>query len=211
MLTSEFLATISQFSPLAPLVTGLPLFRRLDRPLRILVGMFVLAACTEAAAHYLAHGASNLWLVHLWTPIEFTLTILAFACWQQSDRVRRILHWAIPAFLLLVVMNKIFLESFNNFDNYSRPIGSMVLAAVAVFTFQRMIVEPGDSLIRDPRFWVSSAVLIYHAGTLTLFTLGRMMLSENMEAFRDIYMVHSVINILTCLLFAGGFLCRPRR
>lgn len=198
----------SQLAPLIPLAVALVHFRFLDRALKLIALMIFLSACTEALGEYVVSGgASNLWIFHIWTPLEFTLIILAFACWQRSGRVRGLLYRAIPLFLLVMVVNKIFFEPLTSLDSISRSIGSTILVGVAVFTFQRIIIEPGDSLTRDPRFWVASAVLIYHAGTLTLFTLARLMLSDNPATFGTVYSVHTVINIFTNLLYAAAFLC----
>lgn len=208
----DWLGFFSSSSAAIPLMIALVLWRRLDRPMRILSGMFLVACLTEAVCWYLAyHSTSNLWLNHVWTAVEYTCIILAFAYWQKKSTIQRFLRFSIPVFFAILIMNKIFFESFNSLDSISRSISSVVIICVAAFTFQRIIIEPGESLLGDARFWISSAALIYHAGTLTLFTLGRGMMADNMANFEAIYTVHSVINILTNLLFAGGFLCRMRR
>jgi hypothetical protein len=208
----EWFYFCSSYSAAIPLLAALILWRRLDTALRLLGVMFLIATLIEIGCWYLAYQQrSNLWLFHVWTPVEFTLTILAFSFWQKSLTVRRNLRLAIPAFFAILVVNKIFFEPFSGLDSLSRSISSIVIVGVAAFTFQRMIIEPGDSLLRDSRLWVSSAALIYHAGTLALFTLGRAIMADNMEMFEAIYDIHSVINIFTNLLFAGGFLCRIRR
>ena len=208
----DWLSFFSSSSAAIPLIVALVLWRRLDNPMRILAGMFLAACLIELGCWYLAFNhTSNLWLGHIWTAVEYTCLILIFAYWQKRRTVQRLLRLSVPVFYAILILNKIFLESFDELDSVSRPICSVVIICVAAFAFQRLIIEPGESLVRDPRFWVCCATLIYHAGTLTLFTLGRGMMEENMANFDAIYTVHSVINILTNLLYAGGFLCRRQR
>jgi hypothetical protein len=204
---------ISPLSVIVPLTAALISWRRHDRPLRILGVLFIIAAAVELASISIAYnGKNNHWLLNLWTPVEFSLTILVFACWQKSASVRRVLYWSIPAFIALLVIIKIFVERSGEMDSMSRSISSLLIIGVAAFTFQRLIIEPGDALLRrDPRFWVSSAALIYYAGTLTVVTLGKAFMAEDPKTYNTLYTIHSVINIFTNLLFAGGFLCRKPR
>jgi len=208
----DWIYVFSSWSAVIPLVAALVLWRRLDLPMRLLGVLFLAAVLIEAGCWYLAYqGASNLWLFHIWTAIEYTLTILIFSFWQKRPRTRRLLRLSIPLFYAALVINKCFVESFDGLDSISRSISSFVIIGVAAMTFKRMLIEPGDSLLRDSRFWISTAALIYHAGTLTLFTMGRVMMANDMNLFETIYDVHCVINSLTNLLFAGGILCRRPR
>lgn len=208
----DLLSFCSSWSAAIPLLAALVLWRRLDLPMRLLGALFLIAILIEAGCWYLAfRSTSNLWLFHVWTAIEYSLTILIFSFWQREPGIRRLLRLSIPAFFIMLVTNKIFFEPFHGLDSISRSISSIIIVLVAAMTFQRMLIEPGESLLRDSRFWISSAALIYHAGTLTIFTLGRVMMADDMNVFEAIYAVHGVINILANLLFAGGFLCRLRR
>lgn len=212
MLETEQLGWMSSISTLVPFVASLIMWRRLDRPMRILAWMFLLAVLFETTSLILYQlGAHNLWLLNFWVPVEYTCTILAFAHWQKNRVLQKSMRFSVPVFLAIVALNKLTIEPLTSIDSYSHSISGIVIILVVLVTFQRLITDSGATLVHDPRVWFSTAALIYHAGTLMIFTLGSRLMEQDMAAFSAIYNVHSVLNIMAHLLFAGGFLCRPRR
>jgi hypothetical protein len=171
--------------------------------MRILLVFFAVSLLIEVIVDLLAlYKINNLWLFHISTLLEYTLLILVFSYWQKKDILKLSLRLSIPLFLLIWFAAKLFLESFNQFDNFTSSMAGVILVVVSSYTLYDLSKENSVSLSRDPRFWVGSAVLIYYTGNLMLFALSNII---------TIWAIHSILNIIANLIYSGGFLCLRRR
>ncbi len=197
---------LSFVSGLIPFILGLVLFRKLNLALKSLLLLFGIGLLIEALGYYLYFFTkiqNNIWLYHFYTLIECSLFIFIFSFWQNDFKLKRILRIIIPGFAFLWIGAKIFFESFDQPDNYTTSLECVLLVAISFRTLYVVDQEHLKTIFREPRFWISAAVLIYFSANLVTFALGNMIVNWGLH--------HAVINIIANLLYAGGFLClRPR-
>jgi len=85
---------------------------------------------------------------------------------------------------------------------------SIILSSVAIYTLYRLNFNSKAIIYRDKQFWISIGVVTYFGGNLLLFAFGYLI---ETEFFNSAWIIHSGLNILANLFYAGGFLClHPR-
>jgi len=125
---------ISAISTVFPLVVGLYKYRWLSVEMKILLILFFIASLVDGYSLYQAFNqCGNIWYLHFYTPIEYGILALVFSCWIKEKIIKRILRLSIPLFILIFVMNKIFIESMDYFDYITASIESIVLIAISVY------------------------------------------------------------------------------
>jgi hypothetical protein len=190
---------VSGISWAVPFAVGVFALRRLQTGTRVLLGYFLLLGLVEAIGLYLAlNKISNLWLFHVFTPLEYGFLTLVFSCWQKKPLLRLLLRLSIPLFALICLLNKLYLEDVSRFDNFTATLESAALILISVYTLFDLYRETASALFRDPRFWIAVAVLVYFSGNLPVFAFANII---------TLWSMHHFLNITSNILFTGGFLC----
>jgi len=190
---------ISAISWAAPLLAGVFVLNRLGRETKILVGYFILIGLVDTFGLYLAANRTNtIWLFHLFTPLEYGFLVMVFSYWQKKPLLRLLLRLSIPLFALMCLVNKLFLESLVSFDNFTASLEGSALIMISVYTLFNLYRDNSGPISKDPRFWITVAVLIYFSGSLPTFAFANII---------ALWSIHSILNITSNILFSGGFLC----
>jgi len=190
---------ISAISWAAPLLAGVFVLNRLGRETKILVGYFILIGLVDTFGLYLAANRTNtIWLFHLFTPLEYGFLVMVFSYWQKKPLLRLLLRLSIPLFALICLVNKLFLESLVSFDNFTASLEGSALIMISVYTLFNLYRDNSGPISKDPRFWITVAVLIYFSGSLPTFAFANII---------ALWSIHSILNITSNILFSGGFLC----
>ncbi len=188
---------------LIPVITGILSYKLLTRELKILMGFLIISFSVAMVSTHIAFtGKSNMMVFHIYTLVEYTFLIIIFSYWQKIKAVKTGLLISIPLFTLIWIIVKLFLEDPLRFDNFTSSLECAVLVSVSAYTLFSMVGENLKSLYREPRLWVSTAVLIYFSGNLITFALSSIIV---------IWTIHNVLHIIADLCYAGGFLCLRRR
>jgi hypothetical protein len=194
---------ISACSIIVPLIIGLLYFQRLKLDMKFLVVFFFLIILIEVTNIILAYNCiSNIWLLHIYTPLEYGFLVLIFSFWQKETALRKVLLISIPFFVLFSISIKMTLEDLNHFDNYTATFESIILVGISTYTLFNVSRKNRGALYSKPCFWVGIAVLIYFSGNLLAFALSKAIVT---------WTWHSILNIIANLCFAGGFLCFHQR
>lgn len=202
-----YLNIFSILSLLIPLSAGLYLFRETDRALQTLMGYLAIVLIVELVGLYLMfQGRELFWLLHFYTLFEYSAFALILSLWEE-DRLRSHLRWSILWFAVIWIAAKIFLESFNEWDNYTSSLESILLIAISTYMLVRLSREEGFSFYKDPKFWVSCGILIYFAGNFMSFAFSNVIMNWYRENQITWLPINSLLNILKNLCFTGGYLC----
>ena len=199
-------------STLVVILVGFYTFKQLGKESKIFLLYLVISLLTSIATVYLAlNNMRNLWVSHLYTPIQFGLLMWVFSSWQEKPNVKRLFQLLIPAFILVWAIAAIFLEHTNEFNTFSRPTESILLIIASGYTLFQVNKEKVESLFRQPSFWVGSGTLIYFTGMVILFTITNVLLRSSEEILRTAWIVNWILNVITNLFYAGAFLCQKSR
>lgn len=190
---------------LFPLIVGLSKFRKLDKSMRLLLLLLGISFLTDLYSRILGIiGISNLHIFHYYTLIEYTLLAMIFSHWQENRLIVMALRISIPVFYLIWIIAKYSFEEFNKFDNYTTTLEGIILLIASTKTLYSLINNGENEAIKDYRFWVSSAVLLYFAGNIILFSTSKVITHTTWMT------IHSTSLIISNYMYLKGYLCRQK-
>jgi hypothetical protein len=82
------------------------------------------------------------------------------------------------------------------------------LIGISAFALLELSKEGVYPLTREYRFWVATGVLFYNVTTLIIFSLLNMLLFQDFQFAKAVFIINTILNIVTYLIYAEGFLCR---
>lgn len=204
---------VSALSSLIPILGGLFVTRWLVKEMRILFAYLIASFLVTVIMYLLAaKGINNLWLMHLFTPVQFGCLIWVFSFWATPSTHQRLFWWSIPSFFLVWAIGLFLIENINHFNSFTRPLEAVLLILASSYVLFQENVRDSGRTIRRPQFWVGSATVIYFTGMVILYSLSNVLLKDSIEILGLIWSpIQMVVNIAANCLYAGAFLClRPR-
>ncbi len=188
------LSDISAISIALPTITGLVTFNRQNKTLKKLsVFIFITAIFESLASYYVESGWNNMFFFHFYS--YFEVIGFAFIFWDLVSKImKRVLVVLVSIFLIFSVLNITLWESLIEFNANQRYVGGVLILIMTLLYFNKIFIDAKIQKIEeDHYFWLSSILLIYTAGTLFLFILGKQVHTEDNYMYWDL---HSVLNIL---------------
>ncbi|MGF7215483.1 hypothetical protein GGR92_001623 [Spirosoma lacussanchae] len=148
-------------------------FTRIDNTLRPLLLLVISNLLVELWTDYIkvTTNGNNLFIYHLYAPIEYTCLGAIFYLALPSEKHRKRIIGSIIGYIIVVVISTIFWQS----PAHNNSITYMIESALVIywcFIFFRTLLDRQDLYVpeRDGLFWLFVAILIYFAGTF--FTIG---------------------------------------
>ncbi|MDZ7372453.1 MAG: hypothetical protein ONB23_00660 [candidate division KSB1 bacterium] len=199
---------VSTASSALPVIAAAGVRRRLNLELRVIAGLLALYLCSDLAGMVMAlQRIRNLWLANAVSWLDFPVLVWVFGRWERVESRRRALFYLIPAGLVLMAVTQGLVGSFQRYNFTGRSLQSVVVSGLAIYSLHQLAIYGEEELWRDPRFWVSLAVLVEFGGSVFAYSFGFLMETRHMLA---IWPLHLLSNTLANFLFAGGFLCLRR-
>lgn len=205
-------AKLAFFSGFLVVLAGGYNFRRLNREMGILFSYFVVSIVVSSVQYFFAiSGKNNLWTMHFFTPVQLIFLMVVFAAWQRNTTFKRLMQGSMLLFVIVWLLSILLLEQIQQFNWFTRPLQSFILIVASGVTFFQVQREELPSILRDPRFWVSAATLLYFCGVIVLFALSNKLLAVSMDTLRLAWAVQWFVAIVTNILYGMGFMClKPR-
>ncbi len=117
-----------------------------------------------------AKNFNTLWLANIYTISESIILIYFF--WQifQTKISKKIVSISVFVILSTWISQNIFLGKFNQLDNLSIGIESIILIILSLYYYFQVVRTSDDLMIYSrPNFWLVTAFLIYASGTFFLY------------------------------------------
>lgn len=197
---------ISTLSILLPLLSSVIVYKRMNKTLKRLSIFILFSTITETLTIiYFENVWNNIWISHLYTFLQVPLLTWIYSSFIVGVR-RKVMVFSCVLFLMFSIINLIFWEDLTDFNSNQRYFAAVVILMFCFFYFVEVFIEAKIVRIElEHLFWMSSAILIYTAGTLFLFILRE----ELIEALDDDYwnlncILNIILNIgLTVSLWVG--------
>lgn len=202
-----YIAHVGVYSYLIPLLAALYRRKVLTLPLRLL-GLYAAAALAESIymVYVASTGRHNLWVIHLFTPVEALLLLWMFSCWQLRESARTVMLICIPLYFAVWGTLHLTIESLADFPVYSKPVECMLLVGAAAYTLVTRSQNLLTPVTRHPWFWVSVGTVMYFSFVTVLNPIASMLMGRN-DLLIIAFEMNAAMGILANLLFAWALLC----
>jgi hypothetical protein len=206
------LTYVSIASGLLPVIAAAINFRHLNTTLKLAAAFFIISALFDimewlVLIRYLTNAyRTSAPFLHL-----FILLSLIFygAIYYRSfnSRALKTTTLIMETAALAIIIFYTIKNSIWNYPSFSNTVLSIFLIPISLLYFYQLL-NPKEfvHIEKQPMFWINSGVLIYFSINVFLF-----MLFELIDNKSNYYMIHSVTNTVTNLLFAIGLFCKPQK
>jgi len=185
-------------------VIGAIKFRFSLREEKYLILLMICCLAAELTTRALWHfEKNNLWVSHVFTPIESTLLLLFFAKKFKKVISKLILVLA-ACFVVLAVVNMFFFDSLFRMNALAKSIECVLLIGVSLLLWVKVMKDLKiQRLMSTTVFWINSAVLLYFSSTVLLFIFSQLIL-KSQELSIWIWTFHFVFMVIYYVLFSIG-------
>ncbi len=202
-------AHISAASNLIPAAVGVKNFRNLQKGMRFLALLCVLA-CLQLVGELVVGYVykNNYFLADYYNLAELTLLGAVFYFSTKSKASRVILGLLFAGFLAYWLVDMIHKTNPEYINSNLAMVSRVFLIAMSLVGFQNALAGGTAAMSRVPVFWVSFAVVLYSAGTLLLFGLSNQLLAMGVVYFEIAWYINWVLLIVVNVMYSKGMLCR---
>ncbi|TPE44391.1 hypothetical protein [Pontibacter mangrovi] len=195
-----WLIKASTYSFLIPLVAGFILLpKRKSRLFRLLLfyaGFIGLGEVVSQLTVFLGTN-NNLWLGHLFTPLDFLLLATIYYFSFEKRLIRRSIQVMVAVVVGFSASSVLWGEAITQMNSQPRMLAGLLLLCMAVLYLYQLISKPNYVFVdRDPIFVLSAGVIVFQAGTAMAYNLFNEALAESYDAARMCLSVILVLNIL---------------
>lgn len=200
-----WLSYISDLADWFPLIVYMTLDQQKRRSYHLLGAYLFINSILKTSTFIILNVVlvNTLPVYHVLALSEFFFLFLFFSQalgWQKWK-------WLVVFVIIsLNIGNTIFLQPVHEFNSYSWAANSLVLVAMGLLVLYRIYVDMEDvSLHHYPLFIITSAVLIYLAGSLFTYILGSDILSKEAKSvFHNAWIIRSISDIVKSILLLAG-------
>ncbi|MEM6321748.1 MAG: hypothetical protein AAF960_29075 [Bacteroidota bacterium] len=201
---------LSVYSISIPLLSGIYRIKHLTE-LQRLIGLSVLLSLGgELIGIFLAKaGINNLYVFHTFTVLQFALLTLIMEKELVPFVSKRTLRGLMVGFTILALFDAFWWNGIENFNNYARTISSILLISLVILFFYKTLQELRiKNLEREPLFWLSIGILIYHSGSSLIFLFSNYVKTSEL-ALLTLWGIHAIFNIFLNISYAIALWIRP--
>lgn len=149
--------------------------------------------------------SSNLWLSHIYFPLEFLLLALFYIPHLKPVIKPRWMIGIITLFMAYSVINVAFIQDLNERSNV-RALDGIILVAFAIVYFYRIMIESKiHKLISEPMVWVNTTILFFFASILFYNALITPALRVSLQLARLMANINQLLISIFYLTIAYAF------
>ena len=163
---------------------------------------------------YLSKVVRNYAMYNVFTTLEFIFYAFLFYLHFRSLFFKRMAILFIPAFLLTVILNIIFIQGLNKtFNTYTFLLGSFfVVVFCCCFFYESVLPDKIDQqLSKQPFFWICSGLLIFYLGSVIINALFEYLRNNDLQAegIRIYGIINNSLNVILYSSFCIAFYLCP--
>ncbi len=165
----------------------------------------------EEIGNYLSkHNQPNIWLFNYSSIVEFVYYMWLVSKMYIEKKAIKTVHITSAIFSILTLLNIIYFQGKTAFVTITFGIGTLLLIGCCIYYFFQLLLFPNQvSLIKEPQFWVCSALLFFYSCSFPIFCLNSFYSDKiSVQIWPIINRINYLINIVFYSLFIVAFLCK---
>lgn len=176
-------------------------FPQLTNTLKILSLLTIFTLINDLILYYTSsHGIRNIWLVNLFTILEFASLSLIYCFVLKETKFIQSLATALIIALFAIVYITINQSFYLHLNSAAMAIESILMIILSVICFYQMLNKMEyENPLSNPLFWFNAAVLIYFSGGFFFFIF-----SQSKAPF-NIWYIHNLIRLIYTTLILITF------
>jgi hypothetical protein len=171
--------------------------------------VLVLLTSIIAMSMMYAGVKNNLFLFHIYTPIDYTILSLLYRHAVSSTITKKIITVSIPVFILLSIVFSVFVQKITENNSFITIIESLLILSWSLFYLREiMLLQQVTHLQRFPMFWICVGILFYYTGSLITEGMLNYLIKHSMLLARQVYNFSYIFKYLLFILLIIGAWCQ---
>jgi hypothetical protein len=182
------------------------------RYLRLFPIFLLVTIVVEIFSTWLAfHKKSTISLYNFFTSFEFLFYMYVVRENIRSLRVKRVLFYAIWLYILIVVVNFLFIQKISAFNSFTYASGCLLIAVICIYYFFELFQSTTSvNLVRQPAFWICAGLIFFYACSFPVYALLNFLKEAPTIIKKNFGVILLLLNVLLYSSFTIAFLCRLR-
>jgi hypothetical protein len=152
---------------------------------------------------------NNLFIFHVFTPLEYAIFSLLYLNQIQSPRVKKVIRASIPGFIGLSILFSAFVQHPDINNSYVMIMESILLSTWCLLFLREAILYPTVSYLqRYPMFWISVGILFYFVGDIFVEGLLNYLVKHSMTMAIRFYNMETIFKFIFFALVIVGIKCQ---
>jgi hypothetical protein len=191
---------ISASTTLIPISTGLWGFSKLRIELKLLLAILLISILVDGYTFFEFYQQGNgHWAHHLYAPTEYCFLAAMFSFWQPNPKARKLILLSIPVFVLISIISIILLRHLTLLNDFTASLASALYVIISLYTLIKIQEDDKGSILKDYRFWICAAVMVYYSAALAYFAFLNLIPPQD---FTYVWLIHLSLNGLTNIIYA---------
>lgn len=206
----QVINNISALSVILPVTTALLFYRRYTFTFKILAIFFFISGLFDLALVLMVKMgvANNAPVLHLFVFVSVIFLGIFYHQTIVHPLLKKLILIFVPIVLGVVVVNGIYIEGIWAFPAMSNTAQSFLFILFALLYFYQLLSRQEVVYIeKQGLFWINAGVLIYFTSNVFLFMLYNRIVDAGEL---NLWIIHSVTNIIANVLYTIGLLCKPQ-
>lgn len=198
-----YVGIIVPLTIIIPVLIAIFKYRHLSSELKIAAWYLFLGGFSNFITSLLAfNNITNIPVFHFYTALELTLLCIFYKMILGGSVISRYIHPLIVVFLLLCVVNVLFFQNLFTFNSYTKTLEAIIIVFLALAYFKKNLDETAVSTSpQNPVVYINSGVLIYFSGSLIIFVIENLSIS-NITFWKVVWTLHASLLMIMYQLFA---------
>lgn len=154
----------------------------------------------------------NQWFYNIFHFLTYLFYLWFFYQILQLPRIKKAVRILSVLYILFALINYIFIQGVLQLNTFSDLFACFIMVFLSIaYYYQLLYAKEIISLQRDPFFWISTGIFIYHLGSMMgLFLINVMDIISNEKA-RHIHLIIQTAAVLMYVNFSIAFLCMRKK
>jgi len=150
-------------------------------------------------------------LYNFFTSFEFLFYMYVLREIIQNTRAKKVVFHISWLFLLLVILNFLFVQKITSSTSITYGLGCLLIVAICIYYFYELFqLSHSVNLVRQPAFWICSGLLFFYCCSFPIYGLIIFLYGAPPIVQKNFGVILFLLNVFLYSSFTIAFLCRLR-
>ena len=167
----------------------------------------VLSAVFELIAFFTSNNNNNLFLVPIYTALEFAILSIFFIF--LFDKSRKWMAF-VPIGTVLIILNSVFIQELDQYASNTKIISYFLFIILSIYSFFFLLIKDYDILIKQVVKYFVFGLLLNFTGSFALYLFSNIITRFSIEVQQNLWLISVSLNIIAQLLYFIGLVIYRR-
>ena len=210
-MANPFFGYVHLFSFVVPAAVGIWVYARLNRGMRLLVVLCILACANVGLQFGLSlWRITNYIVADCYRVVEVSLITGVLYLSSTLERARLVITCIGVIFALIWIGDMAWLNDHDHINSGMAMISRMFLIVMSLITLYAEVMSERSNLAERSVFWISVGVALYSSGTLLAVASSNYLLGLRRAYFDVAWHFNWGLLVVANLMYTKGIMCKPQ-